>query len=113
MLVLLLALGALQDDPVEKKVKALVEKLDADEPAARNQAQEELAALGESVVPLLEKAKAGAGVEAPGRIDTILGELTLPAKWAKDFQADQTRQGAHSRSERGLRAEAVHGNPRG
>jgi len=107
MLLLLLALWAPQDDSLEKKVKALVEKLDADEFAVRNQAQEELTTLGEAVVPLLEKARPGAAAEARGRIETILGELTLPAKWTKEFQDEQTGQEAYSRFENGLRGKTI------
>lgn len=107
MLLLLLALCSLQDETVEKKVRALVEKLDADEVAVRNKAHDELMGLGEAVVPLLEKARAGAGAEARGRIEAIVGELTLPGKWAKDFQDDQTGQEAYTRFEAAIRAKTI------
>lgn len=107
LLLLLLAYPSPQDDPVEAKVRALVEKLDADEVALRTQAQEELSALGEAVVPLLEKAKAGAGVEARSRIQAIVSELTLPAKWTKELLDEQTGPEAFSRFDAALRGKTI------
>lgn len=76
--------------PDEKKVGRLIEKLNSDDANERNQAEADLAAMGEAVVPLLEKARPGAGAEAAAdlklaeaapRLEPLLkdGDLTVRA----------------------------------
>ena len=68
----------------EKKVQELVEKCGSDEIAEREAATRELFALGEAALPLLEKAAAAARGETKARLEKVVSELTLPARWVKD-----------------------------
>jgi HEAT repeat protein len=96
------------EKPDEKKIRALIEKLDADDPEARSQAERELGALDEAVVPLLEKARAGAGAEVRSRLDRVIGDLTLPRRWVRDLSGEEAEtQQAFARLEQSLRTKTL------
>jgi hypothetical protein len=73
---LLLPLAPPQDD-LEKKVADLVARLADDSIDARDQAVEDLAALGPAAIPVLKKAQAKTGGEARGRIDEAIRKIEL------------------------------------
>ncbi len=105
--VLLLAGSVSQEAPDEKKVREILEKFDSDDVSVRAAAEEELLNLGETVVPLLEKARAGAGAEAKTRIDAVLQVLTMVPKWAKEFADEATSNEAYQKFEQALRAKTL------
>jgi hypothetical protein len=78
MLALILALS--QAAPDEANVRALIEKLGGDDVEARERAQDDLLALDERAVPLLEKLRPAASAEARLRLDQILEDFAaVPA----------------------------------
>jgi HEAT repeat protein len=94
--------------PDEKKIRALVEKLDADEPDARSQAERELSGMDETIVPLLEKARGGAGAEVRSRLDRVIGELTLARRWVKDLSGEEGEaQQAYVRLDAAIRTKTL------
>jgi len=68
----------------EKKIQELVEKCGSDEIEARETATRDLFAMGEAALPLLEKAAAAARGETKARLEKVVADLTLPARWVKD-----------------------------
>jgi len=104
MLHLLMAAVLLQQAPKidEKRVQELVEKFGDEAIAEREGAVAELLAMGEAVLPLLEKVKVAAAGEAKARIDKVIGELTLPARWAKEIIEGDASQG-YQRLDQALR----------
>ena len=108
LLGLLRPAAAQEAPPDEQKVRELVEKLDANDVSVRAQAEGELSALGEAVVPLLEKARAGASSESRARLEGIIGEVTLARRWLKDLSGDeQASTEAYTKFEQALRAKTL------
>jgi len=95
MLHLVMAAVLLQQAPKidEKRVQELVEKFGDEAIAEREAAVAELLAMGEAVLPLLDKVKGAATGEAKARIEKVIGELTLPARWAKEVIDGDPSQG--------------------
>src|SRR5258705_5070517 len=95
MLHLVMAAILLQQAPKidEKRVQELVEKFGDEAIAEREAAVAELLAMGETVLPLLDKVKGAATGEAKARIEKVIGELTLPARWAKEIIDGDASQG--------------------
>jgi hypothetical protein len=90
----------------EKKVEALVEKCGSEEIADREAATGELFAMGEAVLPLLEKAMGAAKGETRARLEKVVAELTLPARWAKEVIEGDPNQG-YQRLENALRSKEL------
>jgi len=90
----------------EKKVEALVEKCGSEEIADREAATGELFAMGEAVLPLLEKALGAAKGETRARLEKVVAELTLPARWAKEILEGDPNQG-YQRLENALRTKEL------
>jgi HEAT repeat protein len=96
------------EKPDDQKVRALVEKLDADDPEARSQAERELSAMDEGIVSQLEKARAGAGAEVRSRLDRVIGELTLARRWVKELSGEEAEaQQAFGRFDQSMRAKTL------
>src|SRR5882672_129631 len=95
MLHLVMAAVLLQQAPKidEKRVQELVEKFGDEAIAEREAAVAELLAMGEAVLPLLDKVKGAATGEAKARIEKVIGDLTLPARWAKEVIDGDPSQG--------------------
>lgn len=87
MVFLMAAVVLLQQAPPvdEKKVLELVEKFGSDDIAEREAATRDLFAMGEGILPLLEKAVTTARGETKARLEKVVSELTLPVRWAKDL----------------------------
>src|SRR5688572_14330792 len=94
MPVLLTAVVLLLQAPAvdEKKVQELLEKCGSEDIEVREAASRELYALGEPALPVLEKAAAEAKGEVKARLDRIISELTLPARWIKDLLENDWNQ---------------------
>lgn len=90
-----------------KRVKDLVDKLNADDLAERTQAEADLVALGEGVVPLLEKSKPGAPAEARARIDAVIADLTLAQRWVKDLSEETDPSNAYRRLETAITSKSL------
>jgi hypothetical protein len=71
LLALLLAVPA-QEAGVEKEVRALVAQLDAEDPAQREQARDELRKKGPGIAPLLRKFTSGVSSETAAQVRSIL-----------------------------------------
>src|SRR5262245_38020775 len=80
---LVLLLQAPQAD--DKKIQELVAKCASEDISEREAATRDLYAMGESAVPALEKAAASLKGEARVRLDRVIAELTMPARWAKEI----------------------------
>jgi hypothetical protein len=94
--------------PDEAKLRALIEKLDADDADVRGRAERELAGMDEAIVPLLEKSRTGASVEARSRLDRVIGDLTLARRWVKDLSGDeQEGMQAYSKLEQSIRNKSL------
>lgn len=114
MLHVLMAVVLLQQAPKvdekpkidEKRVEALVEKCGSEEIADREAATGELFAMGEAVLPLLEKALGAAKGETRARLEKVVAELTLPARWAKEILEGDPNQG-YQRLENALRTKEL------
>jgi hypothetical protein len=108
MLHVLMAAVLLQQAPRidEKRVQELVEKFGDEAIAEREAAVAELLAMGEAVLPLLEKAKGAAAGEARARIEKVIGELTLPTRWAKEIIEGDPGQG-YQRLDQALRGKEL------
>ena len=70
--------------PDEKRIQELVTLCGSEDIAEREAATRDLYALGEAALPLLEKASKEARGEVKARVDKVISELTLPARWVKD-----------------------------
>lgn len=69
----------------DKKIQELVEKCGAEAIAEREAAVKELMAMGDPVLPALEKAIKGTITpEAKAGVQKVIDELMLPARWVKD-----------------------------
>jgi len=108
MLNLILAAVLLQQaPPVDgKKVQELVERFESEDIAVREAATTELLGMGEGVLPLLEKAKDGADAETKARLGRIIGELSLPTRWAKEFLESEPSAG-YQRLEQAIRSKEI------
>lgn len=82
--------AAAQDPPKidEDTVKPLVARLGADDPKDREQATQDLVAMGEAVLPFLERHKGSDDPEVRSRVESIIGKVGLPQQWADDLVAD-------------------------
>src|SRR5688572_22572955 len=76
----------------EKKIQELLEKCGSEDIEVREAASRELYALGEPALPVLEKAAGEAKGEVKARLDRIISELTLPARWIKDLLENDWNQ---------------------
>jgi len=108
MLNLILAAVLLQQAPPvdAKKVLELVERFGSEDIAVRETATTELLAMGEGVLPLLEKSKEGADAETKARLGRIIGELSLPTRWAREFLESEPNQG-YQRLEQAIRSKEI------
>src|SRR5690349_11965496 len=69
----------------DKKIQELVEKCGAEAIAEREAAVKELMAMGDPVLPALEKAIKGTiSPESKAGVQKVIDELMLPARWVKD-----------------------------
>jgi hypothetical protein len=97
----------LQAPPVdEKKVQELVGRFGSEDIAVRETATTELLAMGEGVLPLLEKFKEGADAETKARLGRIIADLSLPSRWAKEILESESGQG-YQRLEQALRSKEL------
>lgn len=85
-----IASAAVQEPPKvdEDTVKALVTRLGADDPKEREQATQDLLAMGEAVLPFLAKYKESDDPEIRSRVESIIGKVGLPQQWANDLVTD-------------------------
>jgi len=90
----------------EKKVQELVEKCGSEEIADREAATAELFAMGEAVLPHLEKAMGSARGEIKARLEKVAADLTLPARWAKDLLEGDWNQ-AYQKLDQALRTKEL------
>jgi hypothetical protein len=74
-----------------EKIKAVVQQLNADDWKARDQAQADLVAMGNTIVPVLKKVREDQGPEAQQRIDAILKQFEKPGS-AKPQPAPEAAQ---------------------
>ncbi len=93
--------------PDEKEVRELAERLNADDVAARAQAEADLIAIGEAVVPILEKLKPQAGAEARGRIENVIADVTLARRWLKDLSEEPDPGQAYQKLEEAFRSKVL------
>jgi len=93
--------------PDEKKIRELGEKLNADDLAERTQAEADLAAMGEAVIPVLEKLRPQAGAEARARIDNVIADVTLARRWLKELSEEPDPGQAHQRLEQAFASKAL------
>jgi hypothetical protein len=70
-------------DQMIDKIKAIIKKLSDDDWKTRDQAQADLVAMGQTVVPVLKKLRDDQGPEAQQRIDAILKQFEKPSSSAK------------------------------
>ena len=106
IIALALSLFLVQDKIDENRVAELIKKLSAEDLNDRDAATNELLAMGEGVAPLLNKAMSSADSDTKARIEKIVGEVTLPAKWSKemlDLPADQ----AFARLDEAMRSKSL------
>jgi hypothetical protein len=69
----------------EKRVAELIEKCGSDDIAEREAATRDLFAMGEPAVALIDKAARAAKGETKVRLEKVVSELTIPARWVKDI----------------------------
>lgn len=81
LLALLLAAALLADDA--EHVRGLVERLGAEDVAAREAAQAELIAMGAAALPALQEALSHADPEVRTRAEEVLHELRFRMAWAR------------------------------
>src|SRR5439155_16194047 len=67
-------------DQMLEKIKSVVQQLNADDWRARDQAQADLVAMGNMIVPVLKKLRAEQGPEAQQRIDAIVKQFEKPRR---------------------------------
>ncbi len=77
---------ALQEQETVERVRALLEKLNDDNVAAREAASQELVRLGTAAVPILRERLSSASVEVRARLEEILRRIDRAAKLAKVFR---------------------------
>ena len=76
-------------DAMLDKIKKTVDQLSADDWKVRDQAQADLVAMGQTVVPVIKKLRAQQGPEAQQRIDAILKQFEKPSAGATPRPIDQ------------------------
>lgn len=104
MVALITALLLLPQAPAldEKKVQELIEKCGSDDIAEREAATRDLFAMGEPALALIDKAARAAKGETKARLERVVAELTLPARWVKDILEGDWNQ-MYSRLDQALR----------
>ena len=75
-------------DAMVEKVKGIVEKLNADDWKARDEAQKQLTAMGPPIAPLLKQLRPGQPPESQQRIDDVLQALKGPRPGATNAVPD-------------------------
>jgi hypothetical protein len=61
------------------RIKTIVAQLGAEDWKARDQAQADLVAMGQTIVPMLKQLRSEQGPEAQQRIDAILKQFEKPS----------------------------------
>lgn len=107
-LIVFLIASIIQDPkPDDARIKELISQLSAEEPKVRDTATSELMAIGDPVLPFLDKARSGADAETQARIDQVIGHVTLPQKWLKDMMKEEDPSQAYNKLDEALRSKTL------